>query len=120
MAKYFAIMPDTCCDLSKKFQEEYDIEVLLGHYTTPDGKEHVSFHEWGEIDRDQFYKDLKKNPEYVIRDKEGAEIFTFPEETEVSLDRFRDEGATKVFSHRPSKMIFLRVSKKVWVHFIQI
>ena len=28
MAKYFAIMPDTCCDLSKKFQEEYDIEVL--------------------------------------------------------------------------------------------
>lgn len=65
-------------------------------------------------DSSLYQADLKKNPEYVIRDKEGAEIFTFPEETEVSLDRFRDEGATKVFSHRPSKMIFLRVSKKVW------
>lgn len=65
-------------------------------------------------DSSLYQADLKKNPEYVIRDKEGAEIFTFPEETEATLDRFRDEGTTKVFSHRPSKMIFLRVSQKVW------
>ena len=61
--KYFAIMPDTTCDLSEQFQKEYDIEVILGYFTTPDGKEHQSIHAWGEIDRDQFYKDLKKNPD---------------------------------------------------------
>ncbi len=61
--KYFAIMPDTTCDLSEQFQKEYDIEVILGYYTTPGGKEHSSIHAWGEIDRDQFYKDLKKNPD---------------------------------------------------------
>ena len=63
MANKFAIMPDTCCDLSEQFQKEYDIEVILGHYTTPDGKEHVSFHNWNTVDRDTFYKDLKRNPD---------------------------------------------------------
>lgn len=37
--KYFAIMPDTTCDLSEQFQKEYDIEVILGYYCTPDGKD---------------------------------------------------------------------------------
>ena len=60
--KYFAIMPDTTCDLSEQFQKEYDIEVILGYFTTPDG-EHGSIHNWNTMDRDQFYKDLKKNPE---------------------------------------------------------
>ena len=63
MEKRFAIMPDTTCDLNEYFQKEYDIEVILGHYTTPDGQEHVSFHNWNTIDRDQFYKDVKKNPD---------------------------------------------------------
>lgn len=63
MAKKFAIMPDTTCDLSLEYQKEYDIEVILGHYATPDGKEHISFHSWEGIDRDQFYKELKKDPD---------------------------------------------------------
>ena len=63
MDKKFAIMPDTTCDLSLAFQKEYDIDVILGHYTTPDGKEHVSLHDWTSEERDTFYKDLKKNPD---------------------------------------------------------
>lgn len=63
MEKKFAIMPDTTCDLSLDFQKQYDIDVILGHYTTPDGQEHVSRHEWSEEERDQFYKDVKKNPD---------------------------------------------------------
>ena len=62
MKNYFAIMPDTCCDLNEQFQKEYDIEVILGHYTTPDGKEHTSFHSWNTISRDEFYKGVKANP----------------------------------------------------------
>ena len=63
MSKKFAIMPDTTCDLSDEFQKEYDIEVILGHYTTPDGVEHVSIHNWNTIDRDEFYKGVKANPD---------------------------------------------------------
>ena len=63
MEKKFAIMPDTTCDLSLRFQKEYDIDVILGHYSTPDGEEHVSLHDWSDEQRDQFYKDLKKNPD---------------------------------------------------------
>ena len=63
MSKKFAIMPDTTCDLSDEFQKEYDIEVILGHYTTPDGVEHVSIHNWNTVDRDEFYKGVKANPD---------------------------------------------------------
>ena len=64
MSKKFAIMPDTTCDLSLEFQKEYDIDVILGHFTTPDGEEHTSLHAWNEeFQRDQFYKDVKRNPD---------------------------------------------------------
>ena len=62
MSKYFAIMPDINCDLNDYFRKEYDIDVIFGHYTTPDGKEHPSVLNWETVDRDQFYKDLKKDP----------------------------------------------------------
>ena len=63
MSKKFVIMPDTTCDLSEKFMQEYDIEVILGHYTTPDGVEHTSIHNWGDLDRDEFYKAVKADPD---------------------------------------------------------
>lgn len=65
-------------------------------------------------DASLYQADLKKNPEYVIRDKEGAEVFFFEHETEQSLLRFRDEGMCLDFTHRPSKMVFLHVDKKIW------
>ena len=62
MSNYFAIMPDVNSDLNDFFQKEYDLDIIHGHYTTPDGKEHPSVLNWNTLDRDQFYKDLKKDP----------------------------------------------------------
>ena len=62
MNNYFAIMPDVNSDLNDFFQKEYDLDIIHGHYTTPDGKEHPSVLNWNTLDRDQFYKDLKKDP----------------------------------------------------------
>lgn len=62
MKQPFAIMPDINCDLNDYFRKEYDIDVIFGHYTTPDGKEHPSVLNWDKVNRDEFYKDLKKNP----------------------------------------------------------
>ena len=60
MNKKFVIMPDTTCDLSEALQKEYEIDVIKGHFTTPDGKEHDSIANWSEADRDDFYKNLKR------------------------------------------------------------
>ena len=62
MGKKFVILADVTCDISKEFRKEYDIELIPGHYVTPDGKEHIGDCSWDEIDRDTFYKELKKNP----------------------------------------------------------
>lgn len=63
MAEKFVIIVDSTCDLEESFLKEYDIEVLPGHFVTPDGKEHLSYPNWKEFDRDQFYSDLKKDPD---------------------------------------------------------
>ncbi len=62
MSKKIVILADATCDISEQFRKEYDIELIHGYFTTPDGKEHVSYCNWEEFDRDTFYKDLKKNP----------------------------------------------------------
>ena len=59
--KKIVIMMDPTCDISKKDQEKYNLEIVLGHYKTPDGVEHVSKYDWEPSERDAFYKDLKKN-----------------------------------------------------------
>ena len=62
MDKKFVVLADVTCDISKEFRKEYDIELIPGHYTGPDGKEHIGDCTWDEIDRDTFYTELKKNP----------------------------------------------------------
>lgn len=62
MDKLFAIMADITCDLDKKLQEEFDCEVIHSHYVTPDGVEHESVLDWTNFSREEFYNDLKKNP----------------------------------------------------------
>lgn len=62
MNKKFVILADATCDISKEFRKEYDIELIPGHFTTPDGKEHIGDCSWDEFDRESFYKELKKNP----------------------------------------------------------
>ena len=63
MSKKFAIMVDCTCELSDQLLKEYDIEMIMGHYTTPDGKEHDAINSWSPEERDQFYKDLKRDPD---------------------------------------------------------
>lgn len=58
----FVILPDVTCDLGKELREEYEIEFINGHYTTPDGADHDSFLEWTDTTPSEFYKALRAKP----------------------------------------------------------
>lgn len=62
MAKKFAILADPTCDISDRINEMFNVEMIPGHYVTPDGVEHDSISNWNSVNREEFYKDLKKNP----------------------------------------------------------
>lgn len=59
----FVIMADASCDLGKELQCQHNIVVVPAHIMLPDGRDIPSFHEWKEFDREQFYAELKRNPE---------------------------------------------------------
>ena len=61
--KPYVIMADATCDLGEELQKQYDIRVIPSHIMLPDGRDIPSFHKWEEFSRDQFYRDLKANPE---------------------------------------------------------
>ena len=63
MKEKFVIVVDSTCDLDEEFLKEYDIEVIPGHFVSPDGKEHLSHPNWKEYDRDDFYTQLRKDPD---------------------------------------------------------
>ncbi len=76
MDNKFVIIADATCDLGLQFQKDYDIVVVQGHYTTPDGEEHTASQSWSEEERDQFYKDLKRNPDgYKTSPPSSAEFY---------------------------------------------
>lgn len=86
MEKRFAILVDITGDLGPELRKEYDIDYLEGHYTTPDGVEHVSHLEWKEGEREDFYSRLRKNP---------AGFTTAPaneEEWKIKLEGYLKEG----------------------------
>ena len=58
----FTILSDVNCDLGEKFTSEYGIEIVFGHYVTPDGVEHRSVLDWNTVSREEFYDALKKDP----------------------------------------------------------
>ena len=58
----FVILADGTCDLQEAFQKEYDIRVLPGHIVLPDKSDIPSPLTWERFTRDEFYTDLKKNP----------------------------------------------------------
>ena len=60
--KQFAILADATCDLSEEFQKQYDIRVLPGHIILPDKRDIPAYLKWETVSRDEFYADLKKNP----------------------------------------------------------
>lgn len=59
----FAILADGTCDLNEKFRTEYDIRVIPGHMTLPDGSEKTAYMSWDEVSREDFYAELKKSPD---------------------------------------------------------
>lgn len=58
----FAILADATCDLPKNLQEQYDIHTLPGHVVLPDKREVPGLPQWDFCSREEFYRDLKKNP----------------------------------------------------------
>ena len=62
MNNTFVILPDASCDLPKDVRDRYGIEIINGHYTTPDGADHPTVLDWTEEERKAFYADLKKHP----------------------------------------------------------
>ena len=86
MNKKFIVMVDSTCELSDQMLKEFDIEMIMGHYTTPDGEEHLSINHWSPEERDQFYKDLKKDPDgYKTSPPNTQECF-------VEFEKFIKEG----------------------------
>lgn len=61
--KDYVILPDGTCELSKELREKYNIDFVPGHLTCPDGREILCNLEWTEMTREDFYKELKANPE---------------------------------------------------------
>ena len=58
----FVILCDGTCDLQENFQKEYDIRVIPGHIVLPDKSDVPGPLTWDRFSRDEFYADLKKNP----------------------------------------------------------
>ena len=61
--KKFAIIADASCDVNEESQKELDIKIVKGHITLPDKTEVLTELNWGNSTREQFYKDLSKNPD---------------------------------------------------------
>ena len=59
----FAIVTDSFCELDKNIRHEFDIDFVPGHITFPDGSEKNLNLEWDIIGKDDFYAQLKKNPD---------------------------------------------------------
>lgn len=60
----FVIMADATCDLPKELCEEYDIELMQGHISTPDGSDITLCTDWDRFETmEGFYKALKQNPD---------------------------------------------------------
>ena len=74
--KKFVIIADATCDLGADLQEKYDIVILKSHITMPDKSELQSLFKWDEISREQFYKDLKKNPDAYSTAPPNVQEFT--------------------------------------------
>ena len=59
----FAIVTDSFCELNDKIRKEFDIDFVPGHFTLADGTEKNLNLEWDIIGREEFYSQIKKNPD---------------------------------------------------------
>ena len=60
--KKFTLIADGTCDLNEDMLREFDVVPVLGHIHLPDGSERSQFLSWKDMDREEFYNKLKKNP----------------------------------------------------------
>lgn len=60
--KDFVILGDATFNLSEELKKEYDLYDVPSHVILPDGRDIPSFNEWTEFTQEQFYNDLKANP----------------------------------------------------------
>ena len=58
----FVIVADATCDLSEELEAKYGIVIVPGHIVLPDKTEVPAFRKWEMFSREEFYADLKKNP----------------------------------------------------------
>ncbi len=64
----FIILPDVTCDLNSEIRAKYDIEVILGHVSYPNGVDEHSSLDWKDCSilkepcAEEFYKKLSENP----------------------------------------------------------
>lgn len=74
----FVILADATCDLSEAFQKEYDIKVIPGHLILPDKSDILAFLSWdgAPMTREEFFADLKKNPNGYSTSPANVEEFT--------------------------------------------
>ncbi|MBO4320618.1 MAG: DegV family EDD domain-containing protein [Treponema sp.] len=59
----FVIVTDSFCELNEKIRKEFEIDFVPGHITFPDGAEKNLNLEWDIFGRDEFYSQIKKNPD---------------------------------------------------------
>ncbi len=86
MSKKFVIIADSTCDIDEELQKQYDIEILPGHYIGPDGVERFSYPNWDEIKREDFYAQLRKDPESFKTSPPS------PEESRLMFRKFAEQG----------------------------
>jgi len=58
----FEIICDVCCDLNSELRAKYNIKYVSCHYTTPSGEKKDAYCDWDHLNAEEFYTDLKKNP----------------------------------------------------------
>lgn len=59
----FAIVTDSFCELNEELRKKFDIDFVPGHLTFPDGSEKKLNLAWDIISRENFYYQIKKNPD---------------------------------------------------------
>lgn len=58
------IIADATCDLNEELQEKYNIVTVPAHIIMPDGRDIKSSFDWADFGgRENFYSELKKNPD---------------------------------------------------------
>lgn len=60
--KDYTILIDAGADLNEELQKRFNLEVIHGHIVLPSGQEISSFLSWKDTSREEFYTQLKKNP----------------------------------------------------------